>query len=71
MNRRFFIKLTGLVAITIATLPHVSFSQTTISTEELIGKGNPKLFGEGYKLREEAYLAFKKMQIAKNRSQLS
>jgi len=38
------------------------FCQTTISNQELIGKGNPELFGEGYKLRKEAYFAFKKMQ---------
>jgi len=36
----------------------------TISKEELIGKGNPELFGEGYSLREEANEAFLKMKSA-------
>jgi len=67
MKRRNFIKYSGLAGITIATLPQLAFqtnnlSQTIISYEELIGKGTPKLFGKGYKLRKEAHLAFKKMQ---------
>ncbi|MBT8303062.1 MAG: M15 family metallopeptidase [Bacteroidia bacterium] len=36
----------------------------TISYDELIGKGNPELFGEGYSLREEAKKAFLKMKSA-------
>ena len=51
-----------MIIVLTTVIPHLSFSQTTISTEELIGKGNPELFGDHYKLRKEAYLAFKKMQ---------
>jgi len=64
MNRRHFIKQTGLAGITIATLPQLAFSQSSISTEELIGKGTPKLFGNGYKLRKDAHESFLKMQSA-------
>lgn len=59
MNR---IKLTLILAIAFITIPLFAFSQTTISAEELIGQGNPELFGEGYKLRKEAHLAFIKMK---------
>ncbi|WP_340202971.1 M15 family metallopeptidase [Ascidiimonas sp. W6] len=38
-------------------------SQNKFSNEELIGKGNPELFGEG-KLRKEAYTSFEKMKVA-------
>lgn len=62
MTRKAFIKLTRLVIVILSFSTQFAFSQTTISSEELIGKGNPKLFGDGYKLREEAYISFKKMQ---------
>lgn len=39
------------------------YSQDTFFKEELIGKGNPELYGEG-KLRKEAYMAFEKMKKA-------
>lgn len=62
MTRKAFIKLTRLAIVILSFSTQFAFSQTTISSEELIGKGNPKLFGDGYKLREEAYISFKKMQ---------
>ncbi|WP_299889064.1 M15 family metallopeptidase [uncultured Lacinutrix sp.] len=62
MNRRHFIKQSSLAGILISLLPQTIISNTLISSEELIGKGNPVLYGEGYKLREEAHIAFKKMQ---------
>ncbi|WP_034061366.1 M15 family metallopeptidase [Lacinutrix jangbogonensis] len=62
MIKRLYRKLLGLAIIAIVTLPQFAFNQTSISEEELIGKGNPTLFGEGYKLREAAFLSFKKMQ---------
>ena len=38
-----------------------------ISYQELIGKGNPELYGNGYKIRRVAHLAFEKMvSAAKN-----
>jgi len=54
------LKIASIIIFTLIT--QFAFSQTTISVEELIGKGNPELFGESYKLRNEAYLSFKKMQ---------
>lgn len=36
--------------------------QTTISNEELIGKGQPEFFGKDHKLRKEAHEAFLKMK---------
>ncbi|XLS28351.1 M15 family metallopeptidase [Flavobacteriaceae bacterium M23B6Z8] len=39
------------------------YSQQSFSIEELIGNGNPELFGEG-KLRKEAFEAFEKMKEA-------
>lgn len=37
----------------------------------LIGKGEPTLFGRGYQLKEEAHLAFKKMQAAALKEDIS
>jgi hypothetical protein len=62
MKRRHFIKTASLSGIAIATIPQWAFTQNLISVEELIGKGNPILFGDGYKLQEEAHLAFLKMK---------
>jgi len=62
MNKQYYTKQYGLAGIAIIMLFQITFSQTNISSEELIGKGNPELFGDGYKLRKEAHIAFKKMQ---------
>jgi LAS superfamily LD-carboxypeptidase LdcB len=62
MNKNTVITSVGILIIVITLIPLFTFSQTTIPHEELIGKGNPELFGDSYKLREEAHLAFKKMQ---------
>ncbi|WP_452225772.1 M15 family metallopeptidase [Lacinutrix cladophorae] len=62
MKRRNFIKKTTLSGIALATIPCFTFAQNIISSEELMGKGNPKLFGTDYKLRKEAYLAFQNMK---------
>ncbi|WP_299383905.1 M15 family metallopeptidase [uncultured Lacinutrix sp.] len=62
MNRQAVIIYRALIILAITILPQFTIAQTIISSEELIGKGKPALFGEGYKLRKEAYLAFKKMQ---------
>jgi len=64
MKRRDFIKNSALITAAIITLPSFTIAQTIISQEELIGKGNPILFGEGYKLRQEAHDAFLKMKTA-------
>nr|WP_321226634.1 M15 family metallopeptidase [uncultured Psychroserpens sp.] len=63
MKRRTFIKGTTAFGLGLAVFPQIAFqdSNSNISYDELIGKGNPKLFGNGYKLRQEAYDAFIKM----------
>lgn len=62
MKRRNFIKKTTLTGIALATVPSFACTQNIISSEELIGKGNPILFGEDYKLREAAHFAFQEMK---------
>ena len=63
MKRRTFIKGASAFGLGIAVLPQIAFqnSNSTISYKELIGKGNPKVFGNGYNLRQEAYEAFLNM----------
>ena len=63
MKRRRFIKSTGLMGIGLTVLPNVALQQSSqsISYKELIGKGNPELFGSGYKLRKDAHNAFLNM----------
>lgn len=45
-------------------IPQLAFQPDTnrLSYEELIGKGNPYLYGNGYKLRKEAHEAFTKLK---------
>ncbi len=63
MKRNQFIKFVSLSALALSVLPHLSFTSTsTLSKDQLIGKGNPKLFGNGYNLREAAHLQFLKMK---------
>ncbi|MGB1308439.1 MAG: M15 family metallopeptidase [Oceanihabitans sp.] len=62
MKRRSFIKKTTLTGIALATIPNIIYGQHIISTEELIGKGNPKLFGKNHLLREEVHYAFQAMK---------
>ena len=60
MKRRTFIKTCTLTGIALTTIPAYSFSN--LPYNELIGKGNPELFGDHYKLRKDAHLAFIKMK---------
>ncbi len=63
MKRRQFIKTTTAVSLASYLLPYQLFSQNKkLPYIELIGKGDPKLFGNGYLLRKEAYDAFIAMQ---------
>ncbi|NER18618.1 M15 family metallopeptidase [Spongiivirga citrea] len=61
MQRRFFIKSTSFAVIGLFSLPVYSLELDKYSREELIGKGNPTLFGDGFLLRKEAYEAYMKM----------
>ena len=71
MNRKEFIKLSALTGITLGMLPQLAFQSRTISYEELIGKGNPTLFGNGFKLQKEAHDAFIKMKEEALKSEIS
>lgn len=65
MQRRDFIKKSALMGGFIIINP--SFNLDLInefSEEELIGKGKPTLFGDDFKLRDEAFLQFNMMRIS-------
>jgi len=65
MQRRNFIKTAGAASIAIATLPSFSIlNDIEYSIEELMGKADIDLFGEGINLREEAHDAFIEMKKA-------
>lgn len=62
MKRRDFIKTSTLSGIALTSLSWKIFSFNHISYDELIGKGNPQLYGTGFKLRKNAHDAFLKMK---------
>ncbi len=61
MLRKDFIKinLLGLIGLSVQSFSPFQFE---FSKDDLMGKSNPSLFGEGYKLRKEAHEAFLKMK---------
>lgn len=64
MKRREFIKKTSLMGGLLIINPTYNFSINEFSQDELIGKGKPALFGEDFKLRDEARLQFNLMRKA-------
>ncbi|MEM6721383.1 MAG: M15 family metallopeptidase [Bacteroidota bacterium] len=64
MDRIHFLKLLGLGTTVLHTFPHVNFDMQDSNTLELIGKGNPTVFGNGFSIRKEAYDAFINMRTA-------
>ncbi|MEY8847820.1 M15 family metallopeptidase [Psychroserpens sp. XS_ASV72] len=66
MKRRQFIKTTLASGIALSVIPHFAFQEQTssISYDHLIGKGNPILFGDGYKLQKDAYDSFSELKSA-------
>jgi len=62
MKRRTFLKTISLSGLAITAIPSFAFSNFKLSYVELIGKGNPELFGDTYKLRKDAHDAFIKMK---------
>ncbi len=58
MNRRYFLKQSTFTGLALTTIPSFALSSSLISSDELIGKGSPLLFGNDYKLRQEAHEAF-------------
>lgn len=65
MNRRNFLVRGGLGSLAL-TIPfnHLLAQEQDFSVEELTGKANIELFGEGINLREEAHEAFVRMKKA-------
>lgn len=65
MNRRLFIRNTGLAGLALTTVPGLAFADNhEYSVLELMGKEDIKLYGEGINLRKEAHDAFLKMKKA-------
>ncbi len=65
MKRRTFIKTASASGLACAIPPiFPTFNHLDYSTEELMGKANIELFGEGINLREEAFESFLEMKKA-------
>ncbi|HTO14449.1 MAG TPA: D-alanyl-D-alanine carboxypeptidase family protein, partial [Edaphocola sp.] len=64
MNRKDFLKTAIVSGIALGVLPNLAFQDSGLSYDELIGKGNPKLYGDGFQIRKEAYDAFIAMKNA-------
>lgn len=64
MNRLHFIKTLGIGTLGIANFSNLLIDFEEEYNVELIGKGNPKLYGNGFSLRKEAYDAFLEMKTA-------
>ncbi len=65
MQRRTFLKKTSASGLALAALPPITlFNDPEYSIEELMGKADIDLFGEGINLREEAHEAFLEMKKA-------
>ena len=71
MKRKDFLKTSILGGIALAVLPQFSFQTSDLSYEELIGKGDPKLYGDGFQVRKEAYDAFISMKNAALKDNIS
>lgn len=62
MNRRRFIKTTSLASLAFSIPVFSSVKLQQVTFDELVGKGNPSLFGDHYKLKKDAHEAFLKMK---------
>ena len=71
MKRNEFIKISALSGIALGLMPQFAFANNQNSYAELIGKGNPELFGDGFKLRQEAFDAFTLMKNEAEKSDIS
>lgn len=70
MTRNNFIKTTIFSGIAMGVLPQFAFRRHDLGYEELIGKGNPKLYGDGFQIRKEAFDAFTKMRNAAQKDKI-
>lgn len=65
MNRFEFLRLVSISSFTtLLPLSEIDFSSEKYSEADLIGKGSPKLCGNGFLLQEKAATAFEAMQAA-------
>lgn len=65
MQRRSFIKKTAASSVVLTTFPQLRLTGAVeYTTEELMGKADIELFGEGIDLRKEAHDAFVQMKKA-------
>ena len=64
MKRRTFIKTTSLASLALSVPVFSSLKPQQLYFDELVGKGQPRLYGDHYKLRKDAYDAFLKMKEA-------
>ncbi len=73
MNRKQFIKLTGITATGILAAPHFAFNTSTSTTSKdfLIGKSNYAFKGPSWQMHQETYNAFILMQKAASEAGLS
>ncbi len=71
MKRRHFIRSSLASGIVLTLSPNIILSQNTeLPYNELIGKGNPDLFGYDYLLRKEANEAFLDMRYEAEKSDI-
>lgn len=64
MKRKDFLKYSLYGGAALFVLPHFAFRESPLNYDELIGKGHPELFGNGFQMRKEAYEAFINMSEA-------
>ncbi|SMC32320.1 M15 family metallopeptidase [Cellulophaga tyrosinoxydans] len=67
MQRRSFIKKTGITGLALTLVPSITLAQSQeeeYSLVELMGKTTIDLYGDGYQLRKEAHEAFVAMKRA-------
>ncbi len=73
-SRRKFLKNSAFAGIVVISSPNLAFTNTKtsiFSESDLIGKGNPKLYGTGYKLQKKAHQAFLEMNYAAKRNKMN
>lgn len=71
MKRKTFLKLSLYSTTALAILPQFGLQTSHLSDAELIGKGNPSLYGNGFLLRKEAFDAFMDMRQAALKDNIS
>jgi len=73
MKRNHFLKTLGLSGILVSIFPIKSFAfiQNKFTRDELIGKGNPNLLGEKFKMQKDTYASFLKMKAEASKENIS